>query len=73
MKEGGEFMDEWRELADLLGNMIAKYIEEIDLDSLPDPDYYILLKNMKDMYRDFMKQKKNRRVENIEYTCYYNS
>ena len=39
-------MGEWRDLADLFGNMIAKYIEDIDLDSLPDPDAYFLLNDM---------------------------
>ena len=34
--------DEWSCLAEFIGNMIAKYSEEIDFDSLPDPNEYIL-------------------------------
>ncbi len=31
-------MNELNELADLLANLIAKYADEIDIDSLPDID-----------------------------------
>lgn len=31
-------VDEWSKLANLLGNLIAKYADELDVDSLPDPD-----------------------------------
>ena len=33
--------DEWSALADFIGNMIAKYADEIDFDSLPDPEVYL--------------------------------
>ena len=33
--------DEWSSLANFIGNMIVKYADEIDLDSLPDPDVYL--------------------------------
>ncbi len=33
--------DEWSSLANFIGNMIAKYADEIDFDSLPDPDVYL--------------------------------
>ena len=29
--------DEWNNFAELLANLIEKYAEELDLDSLPDP------------------------------------
>lgn len=32
--------DEWSGLAQFIGNMIAKYADEIDFDSLPNPDIY---------------------------------
>ncbi len=38
--------DEWSSLANFIGNMIAKYADEIDFDSLPDPDVYL----QKDIY-----------------------
>lgn len=31
-------VDEWDALANLLGNLIAKYADVLDLDSLPDPN-----------------------------------
>ena len=33
--------DEWSSLANFIGNIIAKYADEIDFDSLPDPDVYL--------------------------------
>jgi len=32
-----EKRDEWSSFADLLGNLIAKYYDVLDIDSLPDP------------------------------------
>lgn len=34
--------DEWSGLAQFLGDMIAKYAEDMDFKSLPDPDKYLL-------------------------------
>lgn len=31
-------VDEWSIFANLLGNLIAKYADDLDVDSLPDPD-----------------------------------
>ena len=31
-------VDEWSTFANLLGNLIAKYADVLDIDSLPDPD-----------------------------------
>ena len=31
-------VDEWSTFANLLGNLIAKYTDVLDIDSLPDPD-----------------------------------
>ena len=31
-------VDEWDALANLLGNLIAKYANVLDLDSMPDPN-----------------------------------
>lgn len=33
--------DEWSSLANFIGNIIAKYADENDFDSLPDPDIYL--------------------------------
>lgn len=42
--------DEWSGLAEFLGNMIAKYADEIDFDSLLDPDIYLMKKGMRKVY-----------------------
>lgn len=42
--------DVWSGLAQFLGNMLAKYADEIDFDSLPDPDIYLMKKGMRKAY-----------------------
>ena len=32
--------DAWNDLANFIGEMVAKYAESMDLDNLPDPDFY---------------------------------
>ena len=44
--------DEWSSLANFIGNIIAKYADEIDFDSLPDPDVY----RQKDIYTNLTKR-----------------
>ena len=39
--------DEWSGFAEFLGNMIAKYADAIDFESLPDPDIYLLHRDIK--------------------------
>lgn len=63
--------DEWSGLAEFLGNMIAKYADTIDFDSLPEPDEYLARRCMKRMYRAYRReqrklQKKKNDVE-VEY------
>ena len=31
--------DVWSDLANLIGEMVAKYAEAMDLDNFPDPDF----------------------------------
>ena len=38
--------DAWSDLANFIGEMVAKYAEVMDLDSLPDPDHYLLMKRI---------------------------
>lgn len=47
--------DEWSGLADFLANMIEKYAGQMDLDSLPDPDQYYKLKQIRKMYQTYMR------------------
>ena len=42
--------DPWSDFAVFLGNMIAKYAEDIDFDGLPDPDNYLLKRSIREVY-----------------------
>jgi len=50
--------DEWSGFAEFLGNMIAKYADVIDFDSLPDPDIYLQNRDMRKLYKAYMKRKR---------------
>ena len=47
--------DEWSSLANFIGNIIAKYAEEIDFDSLPDPDVYLQKRYIYESYKAYMR------------------
>ena len=47
--------DEWSALADFIGNMIAKYADEIDFDSLPDPEVYLQKRYIHESYKAYMR------------------
>ena len=49
--------DAWSDLANFIGEMVAKYAEAMDLDSLPDPDRYFFMKRIKQLYVEFYKEK----------------
>jgi len=53
--------DEWSSFAEFLGNMIAKYAEEIDFDSLPDPDIYLCNQELRRLYKTYMKERMDAR------------
>ena len=59
--------DVWSDLANFIGNIVAKYAEVIDFDSLPDPDLYLLKRNMQDTYKFFIRERKKKINFNIEY------
>ena len=48
--------DVWSDLANFIGEMVAKYAEAMDLDSLPNPDHYLLMKRIKQLYVEFYKE-----------------
>lgn len=48
--------DEWSGLAQFLGDMIAKYAEDMDFESLPDPDKYLLERFVRKAYKVFVKE-----------------
>ena len=61
-------MDEMQQFADFLGEMIAKHINEIDLDSLPDPYRYIALAETEENYRNFIRLRNRMRLETSKKT-----
>ncbi len=45
--------DEWKPLADLLADLIAKYAYEIRFEELPDPDKFLRVRSMKEAYKRY--------------------
>ena len=52
--------DAWSDLANFIGEMVAKYAYTMELDKLPDPDNYLRMKRIKQLYMELYK------TENIE-------
>lgn len=50
--------DVWSNLADFIGEMVAKYAEAMDLDNLPDPDFYLRRERIRQLYTELYKEKK---------------
>ena len=49
--------DAMSNLANYIGEMVAQYAEAMDLDNLPDPDHYLFVKGIKQLYVEFYKSK----------------
>ena len=58
--------DVWSNLANFIGEMVAKYAEAMDLDNLPDPDYYLLMKRIKQLYIELYKEKNIEKFRNTK-------
>ena len=52
--------DAWSDLANFIGEMVAKYADAMELDQLQDPDNYLRMKRIKQLYMELYK------TENIE-------
>ena len=52
--------DAWSDLASFIGEMVEKYADAMELDQLPDPDNYLRMKRIKQLYMELYK------TENIE-------
>ena len=50
--------DAWSDLANFIGEMVAKYAESMDLDNLPDPDFYLRRERIRQLYTELYKEKK---------------
>ena len=57
--------DEWSGLAQFLGDMIAKYAEDMDFESLPDPDKYLLERFVRKAYKVFVRECVKRKKSRI--------
>lgn len=49
--------DAWSDLANFIGEMVAKYAEAMDLDNLPDPDFYLRREGIRQLYTELYKEK----------------
>ena len=66
--------DEWSGIAEFLGNIIAKNVDVVDLDALPEPGIYLTQKRINKMYKKYMKlselQRKSRKwVDYLNIWC----
>ena len=59
-KVGIKERDARSDLANFIGEMVAKYADAMELDQLPDPDNYLRMKRIKQLYMELYK------IENIE-------
>mgnify|MGYP002916291041 CR=1 FL=1 len=50
--------DAWSDLANFIGEMVAKYAESMDLDNLSDPDFYLRRERIRQLYTELYKEKK---------------
>ena len=50
--------DVWSDLANFIGEMVAKYAEAMDLDNLPDPYFYLRKERIRQLYTELYKEKK---------------
>ena len=56
-KVGLKERDVWSNLVNFIGEMVAKYAEAMDLDNLPDPDFYLHRERMRQLYTELYKEK----------------
>ena len=58
--------DAWSDLANFLGEMVAKYAEAMDLDNLPDPDFYLRREGIRQLYTELYKEKNITKFRNTK-------
>lgn len=58
--------DVWSNLANFIGEMVAKYAEAMDLDNLPDPDFYLHRERIRQLYTELYKEKNITKFRNIK-------
>ena len=58
--------DAWRDLAYFIGEMVAKYAEAMDLDNLPDSDFYIRRERIRQLYTELYKEENITKFRNTK-------
>ena len=56
----------WSDLANFIGEMVAKYAESMDLDNLPDPDFYLRRERIRQLYTELYKEKNITKFRNTK-------
>ena len=56
----------WSNLANFIGEMVAKYAESMDLDNLPDPDFYLRRERIRQLYTELYKEKNITKFRNTK-------
>ena len=57
--------DAWSDLVNFIGEMVAKYAEAMGLAQLPDPDNYLRMKRIKQLYMKLYKTENIEKFRNI--------
>ena len=60
--------DAWSDLANFIGEMVAKYAEAMDLDNLPDPDFYLRRERIRQLYTELYKEKNITKFRNTKFS-----
>ena len=56
----------WSDLANFIGEMVAKYAEAMDLDNLPNPDFYLHRERIRQLYTELYKEKNITKFRNTK-------
>ena len=58
--------DVWSNLANFIGEMVAKYAEAMDLDNLPNPDFCLHRERIRQLYTELYKEKNITKFRNTK-------
>ena len=58
--------DAWSDLANFIGEMVAKYADAMELDQLPDPDIYLHRERIRQLYTELYKEKNITKFRNTK-------
>ncbi len=50
-------------MANFIGEMVAKYAESMELDNLPDPDFYLRRERIRQLYTELYKREEYNKVQ----------